>query len=100
MAKDYRVYDFQLPYEIGSFYLSMGMYQLKEEGILDRLPEDLQDRVNEAVETGSGIVVEKEDLDKIDEDTWTRLAQKLNLSWRKVPSHKTVGGTTSGGMEW
>jgi len=78
-----RKYKFQLPYEVNSFYVGFGIGQLKAEGLFDKLPKDLQDRFNEAADAWQSVTITKDECDEIDDDTWTKLADKLDLAWSK-----------------
>lgn len=76
-----RTYHFPLPYKILAVYLHYGIVQLKQEGVFHKLPRDMQQKWTRASEQWHDIRVTKEDLDRIDDDTWSRIAQKLNLKW-------------------
>lgn len=77
----HRTYKFELPYEIGSFTVGFGIGQLKAEGLFAKLPVDLQTRFDKAAETWQSVVITKQDCDEIDNDTWTKIADKLSLEW-------------------
>jgi hypothetical protein len=78
-----RKYHFQLPYEIGSFYVGFGISQLKHEGLFQKLPKGLQSRFQQAADNWSSLVVTKADCDSIDDHTWAAIATKLGLEWSK-----------------
>lgn len=79
-----RKYKFKLPYTIGSFYVNMGLSQLKTEGLFQKLPQELQDRFEAAAQAWQGVVITQEDIDAIDMITWGAIAHKLGLDWETV----------------
>lgn len=76
-----RVYKFPLPYKIQAVYLHYGVAQLKNEGVFQKLPKELQEKWKRALDNWHDLRVTKADLDKIDTRTWTKIADKLNLEW-------------------
>jgi len=78
-----RVYHFPLPYKIEAMYLFYGAQQLKQAGIFQKLPKDLQGKWQKAADAWHSIRVTKEDLDRIDDVSWAAIASKLNLQWSK-----------------
>lgn len=77
-----RIYLFPLPYKILAVYLVYGMKQLKAEGIFQKLPKDLQQKWVKAASHWHDIRVTSEDLDRIDDSSWSKIAKKLKLEWR------------------
>ena len=77
-----REYLFPLPYKIQAVYLHYGIQQLKNEGVFHRLPEELQHKWTRAALAWHDVRVTAADLDKINDECWTRIADKLNLQWR------------------
>jgi hypothetical protein len=76
-----RDYKFALPYSIPAVYLHYGIRQLKSEGVFQKLPKDMQQKWTHAMDAWHAVRVTKEDLDRIDNDSWTKIANKLNLKW-------------------
>ena len=79
-----RQYNFKLPYEIGRFYVSMGLSNLKSSGLFNRLPVKLQQRFQYAADHWEGLTITKKDCDSIDPVTWGAIASRLGLSWQTV----------------
>ena len=76
-----RKYDFPLPYTIKAVYLFYGVSQLKQEGVFQKLPEDLQKKMQRGVDMWHDVRVTKGDLDRIPTESWASIAHKLNLTW-------------------
>lgn len=76
-----RTYNFELPYEISSFYVTFGINKLKSEGTFDKLPAVLQAKLQHASENWEAVLVTKTELDSIDDDVWKILAAELGLDW-------------------
>ena len=79
-----RQYNFPLPYEIHTFYVSTGIDRLKELGLFDKLPEPLQQRFQYASEHWLPVVMTKEDCDSIDLITWGAIAHIIGLDWQTM----------------
>lgn len=77
----HRKYEFELPYEVSSFYVWAGYGRLKDQGILARLPKKLRDRIGTAYTNGDAIKITREDCDSIDDETWAKLASMLDLRY-------------------
>jgi hypothetical protein len=75
-----RTYNFELPYEISSFMISMGLSTLKSDGIYDALPADLQAKADAAYNNSTALVITQADCDEIDDETWGKLSSVLGLS--------------------
>ena len=78
-----RVYHFELPYKILSAYLKYGHDALTSAGLFQRLPADLQSKWLRAQELEHDLRVSEDDLDRIDDHTWTQIADKLDLRWER-----------------
>jgi hypothetical protein len=77
-----RTYLFELPYDIAGFKASIGAGELKEAGLWDQIPPDLQQRLDaEGMFTGP-LHVTKQDLDRIPTPAWAKIAAMLNLQWK------------------
>ncbi len=72
-----RKYEFDLPVKLASFKASFIPGMLQSAGIWDELPEDLVDKINEAVKNFADLEITKEDLDEIDDDTYHRLHELI-----------------------
>lgn len=72
-----RQYKFNLPYIIDVMHVEFGIGQLKSEGIFQRLPVALQQRVEAAAASWQSVAITKEDCDSIDDETWSLLEAKL-----------------------
>lgn len=79
-----RVYHFDLPYTMSASNVFYGVKLLKGEGAFARLPKDIQVKMEKANANWHPLKVHKEDLDRIDDQTWTSIASKLNLKWEDV----------------
>ena len=70
-----RKYNFELPITIGSFKASFVPGILKDDGLWDHVPQDIQDKF---VNSGwNDVVITKEDLDELDNVTWNKLKKKF-----------------------
>lgn len=76
-----RTYHFELPYVIKAYMLFYGIVQLKDGGVFQRLPKDIQHKMEHGRDAWHDIRVHKDDLDRIDDVTWTAIANKLGLHW-------------------
>ena len=75
-----RVYNFQLPYEIGPQYMRILVELLKSyPGTYERLPRDMRARI-EAGET----MIRKEDLDRVDGPLLEWILSKAGLGFEEV----------------
>ena len=78
-----RIYDFPLPVHISGFQDSIGISDLKDAGIWDRVPTDLQTKMTNASSwLSGGADITKADLDELPDNVWSFIADKLNLKWR------------------
>ena len=81
MAK--RIYQFTLPYRISGIQDLVGISDLKEDGLWDQIPADLQTKLDAGDSWFSGAVeVTQADLDELPDAVWTYIANKLGLQWR------------------
>lgn len=76
-----RTYNFTLPYTIDKTSVYWGYYKLQWDGILDKLPPDLKQKITDAHNNGTEVVVTSDELNEIDTPTWTTIASILGLSW-------------------
>ena len=76
-----RTYNFTLPYTIDKATVYWGYFKLESQGIFQALPSDLQQQFIDARNNGQPVTVTQDDLDEIDDDTWTKLASELGLQW-------------------
>jgi hypothetical protein len=81
IAQKGRTYHFELPYKIDTIYLHYGLQMLRKEGVFQKLPKDLQEKWIKAKDAWHPLKVTKADLDRIDNNTWARIANKLKLKW-------------------
>ena len=81
-----RKYLFDLPYSIPAAYIIGGFNQLQSTGILNKLPEKLQQKLLKSKETWLSARVTERDLNSIDDETWTQIASLLGLKWEKIES--------------
>ena len=84
VVNHHRVYDFELPYTINSFYVRIGVGKLQGDGLWDGLPQDIQNKLANAANSWSSVEVTKEELDTISDTEWTALANMIGLSWHTV----------------
>lgn len=82
--KPTRIYHFELPYTVSAMYVHFGLNKLKDEGLFDRLPKDLQVQFEAAAAAWEPVVIIKEECDEIDENTWEIIAAELGLAWSKA----------------
>lgn len=80
-----RVYAFTLPYTISGIQDSVGINELRSEGLWDQIPADLQAKL-EAGDSwfSTGVQVTKADLDELPDPVWASIATKLKLPWRET----------------
>jgi hypothetical protein len=80
-----RNYHFVLPYTISGIQDSVGISDLKDDGLWDQIPADLQAKL-EAGDSwfSSGVEVTKADLDELPDPVWAYIANKLGLQWSKA----------------
>ncbi len=74
-----RKYNFDLPYTIPYFYVGPGISQLQAEGVYDKVPESIRERLENA--QWGGVEITEDDCNEIDDVTWTAIAEKLGLEW-------------------
>jgi hypothetical protein len=79
-----RIYDFPLPYVMTATIVFYAVPELQREGAFSRLPQDIQERLLKARDQWHSLRITADDLNRIDDATWTRIAQKLGLKWRKA----------------
>ena len=87
MKTSKRTYNFQLPYTVNGIEIMMGIGQLKEKGLFQKLPKDLQKDMEDADSMFGEAVITKKMCDEIDDETWTELAKMIGLKW-KYADHK------------
>jgi len=80
-----RVYDFDLPYTISGIQDSVGISDLQSAGLWDKIPTDLQAKL-EAGDSwfSSGVSITKADLDELSDPVWNYIAAQLNLPWHEA----------------
>ena len=78
-----RIYYFALPYKLSIINLHYGLKQLKKEGLFQQLPKDMQNKWQKAVDNWSGLTITVNDLDRINDTIWTKIASSLKLKWEK-----------------
>lgn len=78
----HRIYDFTLPQHITGIQDSVGVSDLKSMGLWNKIPADLQAKL-EAADSwfSSGLDVKASDLNELPDDVWAFIADKLNLKW-------------------
>lgn len=76
-----RTYDFDVPYTINGFVLSMGWNQIAVDPMFHRLPMPVQHKIAHAHLLDQGVTLTQEDLDSIPDDVWAHIAAKLGLSY-------------------
>ena len=80
-----RVYNFTLPYKLSPWQTFGAVGQLKAKGLWDKLPSDLQAKLQKAAERGYSLTVHADELDQIDDGTWAYIASQLHLDWTPAP---------------
>lgn len=85
-----RIYHFELPYKIQAVYLHYGITQLTSAGIFQRLPKDMQHKWQRALDLWHDVRVTREDLDRIDDESWKVIADKLNLHWENIDDESDI----------
>lgn len=73
MKKMTREYNFPLPHHFSAFEVMYAPNWLQAMCVWDRLPKDLRDLIMDAYNKSVGLTLEKEDLDRIDDDTWSQI---------------------------
>lgn len=76
-----RKYHFPLPYKLGRIKIPFAISTLKKEGVWDNIPRHLRRKMETA--GWSGVRITKDDLDQLDDKTWSLIADKLGLKWSK-----------------
>lgn len=66
-----REYPFELPQHISGFIVGFIPQELQDAGLWDKTPDSLKDKI--AASGWAGIEITKEDLDPIDDETWTSM---------------------------
>jgi len=66
-----RSYEFDIPVHINGFYAGFVPSKLAEANLWNPLPNSVQDKMNDAATHGTELVLTKEDLDSIDDHTWS-----------------------------
>lgn len=59
----------------------MGLSRLRSEGMMERLPDELQQKIVTASTGWDGVNITQDDLDSIDDDTFALLAKDLSLDY-------------------
>ena len=77
-----RLYNFELPYVMDSIHVFYGVGILESEGVFKKLPKRIQTRMLKAKENMASLKVSEADLDKIDDETWGKIAEHLGLKWQ------------------
>lgn len=76
-----RTYNFDLPYTIDKGSVYWGYKKLYWDGMLAKLPADLQQRFTDAYNNSAEVVVTADELNEIDDDTWAQLASMLGVTY-------------------
>ncbi len=80
MAK--RIYRFPLPYQISGIQDAVGIADLKDDGLWDQIPADLQEKLEAGDGWFSGgVQVTQAELDALPDPVWAYIAGKLGLQW-------------------
>jgi hypothetical protein len=77
-----RIYNFELPYTINSFYVRIGVGKLQSDGLFDGLPYLIRNKLVLAANGWTSVDVTQDELDSIDDTEWAALADMLGLSWQ------------------
>lgn len=78
-----RKYNFDLPYQISGIQDSVGISDLQDAGLWDKIPVDLQAKLQDGSGWFSGgVEVTQADLDELSDPVWSFIATKLGLSWQ------------------
>jgi hypothetical protein len=78
-----RIYEFELPYMLPGMFAGRAVSEIQSMGLWARVPKKLQKKLSEA-SWWSPVEITKADLDGIPDDLWKKLAERLNLKWRKA----------------
>jgi len=79
-----RIYNFPLPYQIDGMQDGVGIDDLKQAGLWEQLPSDLQKRMSDGAGLfAPGVTVTAGDLDKLPDKVWAFIADHLGLNWTK-----------------
>ena len=74
-----RNYEFELPVRLSAFVVSNAPFMLQSKGIWMELPEPLRNRIVECHANFQGIEITRDELDSIDDTTWTGLMELLQF---------------------
>lgn len=78
-----RIYQFPLPYRISGIQDSIGVADLKDDGLWDQMPATLQAKLEAGDNWFSGgVQVTRADLDELPDAVWSYIADRLGLQWR------------------
>lgn len=72
-----REYPFALPYTLESWALDLAVVELVRDHIWEALPGALQSKISEATVSKGTLVITKEDLDSIPDETWDAIKHLL-----------------------
>lgn len=70
MARTYRI---ELPYTIPSWMLGFAITRINRANLWTSLSHDLATKVNHAAKNGTDLIVTKDDLDALSDETWAAL---------------------------
>lgn len=76
-----RVYHFDLPYTMSASNVFYGVKMLQKNGMFVKIPLDFQKIMLKARDNWHPIKITRFDLDELDDETWTLIANNLNLRW-------------------
>ena len=76
-----RKYDFKLPYHLSAVKVFYAEGELKREGLWEHLPKNLQDAMEHAKSKWYPLTITEQELDELDDGTWSKIAAKLQLKW-------------------
>lgn len=80
-----RTYNFDLPYTVGAFMLTMGWHRLHDDPMFAQLPPALQEKCLAAHnESGASLTLTKEDCDSIPSPVFAHVAEKLGLDYSEA----------------
>jgi hypothetical protein len=78
-----RKYHFELPYTMSPSNVFYGVQLLQRNGMFNRLPEDMQEKMTRARNMWHPLRITERDLNRIDDETWKYIASQLHLKWSK-----------------
>jgi hypothetical protein len=76
-----RTYHFSLPYTLTASNVMYAIKLLKWKSVWNRIPKDLQMKMEHAKEKWRSVKITEKDLDRLDDKTWKIISDKLNLKW-------------------